>query len=242
MEQLFMEYTINELSILNRTKADDVFQEGTVYNILDDILSFFQKIINDLVCFGKKVKNDVDSLIKKKEVRLKLKKLKEELAQKDESGVKKVSMIDVEDFVQYYSSYEKKIMKKMETLSRGNFKTKDQLDRVADDIESDLDDMAEVLQEVVDNRITVKIQDAIKYVEDNLTGKNEVEKQFVEATHKLKDISLNVERILKNSATKPDEYYQSHYVGRIKKVTRKISSTIGKWWSKFIMCVVFFFA
>lgn len=242
MNHLFMEYSLEEYSILNRTKEDEIFQEGAVYNILDDILAFFQRIINDLVCFGKKVKNDVDSLIKKREVRLKLKKLKEELKTKENEGIKKVSMIDVESFVNYYTSYERKIMKKLETLSRGNFKKRTKFEKVADDIETDLEDMSDALQECVDNRIKVNIDEAIRYVEDNLNGQNEVEKKFVEVTHKLKDVSLTVERVIKNSSNKEDESYKRAYVGRLKRITRKISSTIGKWWSKFVMCVVFFFA
>lgn len=242
MDTLFMEYTISELSILNQTNEYEYYGEGAVYNVLDDIFTFIQRIVNDLVSFGKKLKNDVDSLIQKKEVRAKLKKLKEELKEKTDEGVKKVSMIDVEEFIRYYNRYENKITKKINALSRGNFKTKGKMEAVILDIENDLDEMNDVLQDTLEKRIVVPINKAISYVEDNLNGSNEVEKKFVEATHALKEISINAERVIKNSSLSSDEDLKKEYVGGIKKVTKKISNVFSKWFQKFVMSVVFFFA
>ena len=242
MDTLFMEYTISELSILNQTNEYEYYGEGAVYNVLDDILTFIQRIVNDLVSFGKKLKNDVDSLIQKKEVRAKLKKLKEELKEKTDEDVKKVSMIDVEEFIRYYNRYENKITKKINVLSRGNFKTKGKMEAVILDIENDLDEMNNVLQDTLEKRIVVPINKAISYVEDNLNGTNEVEKKFVETTHALKEISINAERVIKNSSLSSDEDLKKEYVAGIKKVTKKISNVFSKWFQKFVMSVVFFFA
>lgn len=242
MDTLFMEYAISELSILNQTKDSEYYGEGAVYDVLDDILSFIQRIINDLISFGKRVKNDIDSLIQKKEVRSKLKKLKQELSEKKEDGVKKVSMIDVESFISYYKSYENKIINKLCVLSRGNFKTKKKMEAIISDIENDLDDMDDKLQSTLDNRVVVPITKAIKYVEDNLSGSNEVEKKFVEVTHSLKEVSINAERVIKNATLNSDKMLQKNYVSGIKKITKKTSNVTGKWMRKFVMCVVFFFA
>lgn len=242
MDTLFMEYTISELSILNQTNEYDYYGEGAVYDVLDDILTFIQRIVNDLVAFGKRLKNDVDSLIQKKEVRSKLKELKKELKEQKEDGVKKVSMIDVESFIQYYKTYENKLMKKLASLSRGNFKTREKMESVIADIENDLEDMNRELQDTIDNRITVPITKAIEYVEDNLNGTNEIEKKFVEVTHGLKDIAINAERVIKNASFSSDESLKREYASGIKRVTKKISNIFSKWFQKFVMCVVFFFA
>ena len=242
MEPLFLEYTVEELSILNNVTESDFYTEGAVYNVLDDLMAFIGKIINNIIAFGKKLKNDVDALIQKKEVRMKLKKLKSELSNKQDKGIKKVQMIDVQSYVNYYDRYSKLLMKKMRTLAKGNFKSKRKLESVVESIQQDLDDMNESLDYIMHNRINVPIKKAIQYVEDNLNGNSTIEKDFVEITHELKNCGIIVEKSMKNATLTRDEKIKKEHVSCLKRVINKITSTLGKFWQKFVMAVVFFFA
>ena len=68
MNALILDCTLGELSILNDIDENEYYSEGAVYDVLNDLVSFIQKMINNIVAFAKKLKNDVSSLIKKKEV------------------------------------------------------------------------------------------------------------------------------------------------------------------------------
>lgn len=252
MKLLMMEYEISHLSILN-DYDDSLILEGTVYDILDDIISFIDKIIQNMIAFAKKLKNDVDSMIQKKQVRFKLNKLKKELEEQQSDGVKKVSMIDVESFVSYYKSYSSVIMRKAKILARGNFKTKDKLERHIDDLQTDIDDMNEELERCIKHRKTVSIKKAIEYVEDNLSGRNPIEAEFVNVQHQLKELEIDVKKYLniamntssdnlrRNYVSKPDAFANT-VISSLKSSIGKIGSFFGKWFSKFVMAVVFFFA
>ena len=77
MEPIFLECIMDELSTFsNLTEERYVYQEMTVYDILNNVSSFFKRLMNDLITFGKKVKSDVQSFIDKQALRSKLKQLK----------------------------------------------------------------------------------------------------------------------------------------------------------------------
>ena len=243
MDSLFIEYMMDELSILNNTDpTEEYYSEGAAYDFLNSVLSFFQRLINDLVTFGKKVKNDISSIIQKKQVHLKLKTLKKELNEQKDDGVKKIKMVDVYDYIDIYQTYEKKITKKLNTLSKGNFKTRENMLSVVENIESDLDEMDEKLDKILSNKVTVSINDAIKYVEDNLSGKSKVEVCFVDACHKIKDVSINVEHVIKDQSYRSDGDFKKEYASCIKRITSKASKKISKGFSKFIFAIVATFA
>lgn len=242
MNALILDCTLGELSILNDIDENEYYSEGAVYDVLNDLVSFIQKMINNIVAFAKKLKNDVSSLIKKKEVHFKLRQLKKDLQEQKANGSKKVQMVDVPSYVRYYDSCYMKIKKKLNTLSRGNFKSKRKLEAVASSIEDDLNDMEEELQYILHNKIQVPIDVAIKYVEDNLKGTNTMEKDFIEITHELKNVGITMEKNLKNISLTDDEKIAKEHVSLIKRVIRKISSVFGKFWQKIVMAVVFFFA
>ena len=239
LKPIFLECIMDELSVFcNLTEERYIYQEMTVYDILNNASSFFKRLMNDLLTFGKKVKSDVQSFIDKQAVRSKLKKLKKEL----ELQKTDVKMVDVDEYIDVYKSYEGKILKRLNFLAKGNFKHRDRMISYADKLEKDIDEMNNELERIMSNKVKISIRDAIKYVEDNLSGKSNIEAVYVDACHKLNDMRIEVEHSLKDQALRTDDSFTNEYVGRVKRITTKASKQIGKSYSKAVFTLVAIFA
>ena len=58
MNPYFIEMMIDEMKIFSDIN-DEYVSEATTYSVLDEISSFFSRLLNDLISFGKRVKEDV---------------------------------------------------------------------------------------------------------------------------------------------------------------------------------------
>ena len=189
MNPYFIEMMMDEMKIFSDIN-DEYVSEATTYSVLDEISSFFRRLLNDLISFGKRVKEDVKAIIQKKSVNIRLKQLKKELQEQKGEGVKKVKMVDVDEYIETFKSYEKKVVKKVNKLIDGNFKRRDKIITKSDDLESLIEQMNSDLDYILKNKVTVSINDAIRYVEENISGKSNAEKVYVDICHDVRDIQI----------------------------------------------------
>ena len=173
MNPYFIEMMMDEMKIFSDIN-DEYVSEATTYSVLDEISSFFSRLLNDLISFGKRVKEDVKAIIQKKSVNIRLKQLKKELQEQKGEGVKKVKMVDVDEYIETFKSYEKEVVKKVNKLIDGNFKRRDKIITKSDELESLIEQMNSDLDYILKNKVTVSINDAIRYVEENISGKSNI--------------------------------------------------------------------
>ena len=222
--------------------GDELITEGVLYSVTNKISEFFQKAVNTMIAFVKTFKADLESTIQKKDCRRKLKYLKKDLADKKESGVKFVEMPDYKAFIKYYDMYSGKMTKLLGKISDKKYKTRSSLDTAMNEFESCLYDMNTALEKTLKNRIKVPIKDAIIYVDQNLNGQSIIEKRFLKVVHDLKEIGIKNKKIFKNINVSEDKEVLQKKTSMIRTIVSKISSTVSKWFRKFVMTIVFFFA
>lgn len=242
MESMFLECMMDQLSIFSDlTEERYVYQETTIYDLLDKLASFFKRLTNDLLAFGKRVKSDIQAFIDKQSIRIKLKKMKNELNVQNDNGVRYVKMVDVDEYLDTYKSYEVKLIKQLDFFAKGNFKTREKMICFADKLENDLDAMEKDLERIVKNKVKISIKDAIRYVDENLNGKSNAEAIYVDACHKLNDIRIKVEHSLRDQALRTDTSFSNEYMGIFKRTTTKITKKIAKAYSKIVLCIFAYF-
>ena len=152
MNPYFIEMMMDEMKIFSDIN-DEYVSEATTYSVLDEISSFFSRLLNDLISFGKRVKEDVKAIIQKKSVNIKLKQLKKELQEQKGEGVKTVKMVDVDEYIETFKSYEKKVVKKVNKLIDGNFKRRDKIITKSDDLDSLIEQMNSDLDYILKNKV-----------------------------------------------------------------------------------------
>lgn len=241
MNPYFMEMMIDELKIFSNID-DEYVCEASTYSILDEISSFFNRLINDLISFGKRIKEDVKSFIQKKTVNIKLKQLKKELQEQKGNGVKKVKMVDVDQYIDTYKSYEKSIIRQVHKLVDGNFKHRENMIDRSDKLDKLLGDMTDELDYILKNKVTVSINDAIRYVEENISGKSNVEKVYVDICHEIRDLQIKAEHALKDQSLRTENNIAKKHVGFIRRIITKITRPFAKAYQKIVFAIVAFFS
>lgn len=241
MNPYFIEMMMDEMKIFSDIN-DEYVSEATTYSVLDEISSFFSRLLNDLISFGKRVKEDVKAIIQKKSVNIKLKQLKKELQEQKGEGVKTVKMVDVDEYIETFKSYEKKVVKKVNKLIDGNFKRRDKIITKSDDLESLIEQMNSDLDYILKNKVTVSINDAIRYVEENISGKSNAEKVYVDICHEVRDIQIKAEHYLKDQSLRTDSDIARKHVGFVRRIIQKITRPFAKAYQKIVFTIVAFFS
>ena len=241
MNLYFIEMMMDEMKIFSDIN-DEYVSEATTYSVLDEISSFFSRLLNDLISFGKRVKEDVKAIIQKKSVNIKLKQLKKELQEQKGEGVKTVKMVDVDEYIETFKSYEKKVVKKVNKLIDGNFKRRDKMITKSDELESLIEQMNSDLDYILKNKVTVSINDAIRYVEENISGKSNAEKVYVDICHEVRDIQIKAEHYLKDQSLRTDSDIARKHVGFVRRIIQKITRPFAKAYQKIVFAIVAFFS
>ena len=111
-----------------------------------------------------------------------------------------------------------------------------------DEFTACMSDMESALESSMKNRVKTNINDAIVYVEKNLNGQSRVERRFIEVTRELRELGIQSEKIFKNTNLSEDKEVLHQKVSIIRTIITKITGTLSRWFRKFVMTVVFFFA
>lgn len=237
-------FIMTEVAMLSDiySAGDELVTEGVLYELSEKISEFFHKAVNTLHAFIKTFRADIQSTIQKKDCKRKLNYLKKELAEKKDAGVKYVDMPDHKAFIKYYELYSGRLTKLLGKISDKKYKTRSSLNAAMDEFNSCLYDMNDALEKSLKRKIKVPIKDAIMYVDQNLNGESAIEKRFIQVTHDLKEIGIRSEKIFKNINVSEDKEVLQQKVSVIRTIVTKITSTVSRWFRKFVMVIVFFFA
>lgn len=222
--------------------GEDLIEEGALDTIVTKVSDFFQKAVNSMSAFIKTFRSDLTATIEKKRCKAKLKKLKEELKMQKNSGVKYVGMIDHDKFIKAYELGSKRMVKILKKITEKKYKSRSSLNTAMDEFTASMEDMNDLLESSMKNRIKTPIDQAILYVEKNLNGQSRVEKRFIEVTRELRELGIQSEKIFKNTNLSEDKEVLHQKVSIIRTIVTKITSTLSRWIRRFIMTVVFFFA
>ena len=132
-----------------------------------------------------------------------------------------------------------KILKK---ITEKKYKSRSSLNDAMDEFTACMLDMESLLESSMKNRVKTNINDAIVYVEKNLNGQSRVERRFIEVTRELRELGIQSEKIFKNINLSEDKEVLHQKVSIIRTIITKITGTLSRWFRKFVMTVVFFFA
>ena len=222
--------------------GDELMSEGVLDTVVTKVSEFFQKAVNTMVAFVKTFRSDLTATIEKKRYKAKLKKMKEELKSQKDSGVKYVGMIDHDNFIKTYEFGSKRMIKILKKITEKKYKSRSSLNDAMDEFTACMSDMESALESSMKNRVKTPINDAIVYVEKNLNGQSRVERRFIEVTRELRELGIRSEKIFKNTNLSEDKEVLHQKVSIIRTIITKITGTLSRWFRKFVMTVVFFFA
>ena len=151
-------------------------------------------------------------------------------------------MVDVDEYIETFKSYEKKVVKKVNKLIDGNFKRRDKMITKSDNLESLIEQMNSDLDYILKNKVTVSINDAIRYVEENISGKSNAEKVYVDICHEVRDIQIKAEHYLKDQSLRTDSDIARKHVSFVRRIIQKITRPFAKAYQKIVFAIVAFFS
>ena len=151
-------------------------------------------------------------------------------------------MIDHDKFIKTYEFGSKRMIKILKKITEKKYKSRSSLNDAMDEFTACMSDMDSALESSMKNRVKTPINDAIVYVEKNLNGQSRVERRFIEVTRELRELGIQSEKIFKNTNLSEDKEVLHQKVSIIRTIITKITGTLSRWFRKFVMTVVFFFA
>lgn len=245
LDNIIYDETFN-ISTLYVESVEDIYIHGyytekTKNKMSVKIKQFFARIIVGIQSFIKEIQMKIDSVVREKQIKKRMKEFKELLAIEQLKGKNNIKMMDV-------FSYEKKFLKMNDSLreyidrsSKMDYRSIEQFDRDLQKFDEIVKKYESELNNIESNKIEISIEEASKFVEDNINGNSKVIHTLNDAItefQKMQQVILTMEtkRIVMGEDMIPKR------ISYIQRLIIKFLTFIKNKVVKFIMTVVFIFA
>ena len=237
---MFQDLIVAELDLLE-SPSNNFFYESGVYDLTDLVKGIFEKVIAKMTEFAVKLKSDIMILKSKQTQKQQFKTLKK-LLEKSGTNKTKVNFPNVGKAISLYEkgikSFEKDlnaILKK--TYNSYSLKDERNIDTKIRQFEEDLNDFEEEVNDALHETIALSGKDALRYVEDVLSGKCNVYDYYYDLIHQFEQFKAAAERELRvkqiNSTTNIQRHKKSETL--LTKLAHKVSSLLRK----IVTCIAF---
>lgn len=248
--EIFNESTVNNELFITENKfmsslyiaGNELITETSLYDMTLAISQYIQKVINDIVAFVKSVKSDIVSLARRRDVVHKLKELKKTLQNQKDLGIKKIMIFDYKNYATKYNKMVTDNLKDFAVLLKKKYKYKSEIEMAMNKFEQTLTKRDKELDEAYEKKVLMDINEAISYVEQNLSGKISIESTLQDATSEMNRLRIESERIFKNIRLSEESEIRSTYVGSVRRSLTRVSKSCSKGFKKFVVRVVCLFA
>lgn len=236
-------YTTEHTCNMNILFASNQFVTEGVYDIARGIETLISKVITNLKSFMKNIYIDITALVQRKQLKSKLKKLREKLLEEKDKGVRKVEIFDYEKYASTYQVIVKNNSKKFSRIVNGKYKYKADIEKALYDFERQLEKDEETLDYIYNyEKVTKDIDEVLSYVERNINGKIGIEKALVDTINEMERLKTESARVLSNIRISDDKDIRSTYTSSVRKAITRFTHTITSSFKKWIVRIICFFA
>jgi DNA repair ATPase RecN len=181
----------------------------------------------------------VEYTIKEKQIKAKLTQMRKELKEKSLKR-RDVQMIDYWEINNLFGSYYKELAKYAKKFAKVKYTKTWQIEEDLDTFDKLLKKFNTELDTLSNKKITVSIEKALDFVEDEIRGKSEILTSLNDSIHDFAEIEQIANELRTKMNVLGADVIPKH-VGFIQKMVNAISGFLRKWTVKFIMGVVFIF-
>lgn len=215
--------------------------EKTEDTLWTSLKKFFTILIVSIKDYIKELSIKIEYTIREKQLKNKLKKIREEILDAKNKGKHEIEIMDFWNYRNKYLELNKKLKKYANSFSKIKYTKTWQIEEDMEKFNNIINEYSEIMVDASQETITVNINIALDFVEDEIRGKSEVLKTLNDSMQLFEEMH----RIAGNLRTKMDilgaDVIPKH-VNFIQKIANSISSFVRRFVTKFIMTVVFLFA
>lgn len=227
---------VNMMLFENHYLTEDVSS-----SFADSIKKFFTELILAFKNFGRSLKEDMDYAAREKDIKVKLKNLRENLNQKYDEGNNYVYITDVWAYQKEYEKAVKDLDKFAKRFTKTKYQSTFQIDDDLMEFYDRCDKYDKKLDELSEKKIKVDLVKAIEFVEAELRGDSFIFQSINDYTRELEGYKRSAETLNEKYRALGAKVIPKH-VSLIKQCTTRISKFIRKHAAKFIAKTVFYFA
>lgn len=257
MNVITFESSMREINIDFSCKLDKIYQEledfTTAYyesaseNILvteKEAEAFsikVKKFFSDMVTMIENLKTSLQTLIMKKtqekEFQNRLNKLYQELKEKQESGLKKVEVVDVWKYVDTFVKMNDDLSKYVRKFTKVKYTRTSDIDKDIASFNSIVDSYEKKLEEISKEKVKVSIKKMIGFVEDEISNRSRLMKILNDNIILFKEFQNEATTIEKRKDILGPEILPKH-VGLLRRISYGIVNFIKKWVIRIMTAVI----
>lgn len=206
--------------------------------IITKLKKFFIHLINSIITFTKNLKNTVNTHIETMKIKRKLKKIHEKASKLDKNA--KVEVVNIWTLKDDYVSIANRLYKLSNKMTKMKYKHLSELDDEIAKFNRLIDESEKILNEDLNKKVTVKAEDLVNFVEDEITKRSTVITTLNTNILLVEEMKLECENIIrKREFLGPDILKK---VSGLKDIASKISKFFRKWVAKILATFIMFFA
>lgn len=232
----------NMEAALPSDSIEDAFMEG-VYDVVNTIERIFQSIIEYMNSFISSLSRDIALITEKRNTKRKLKDLKEQIKNDPDSVPKVILFPDMPKINKTYANAIEQFTKRSRKLINMKIDKEGKLNKFeeeADNLDLAIKDFEEQITELLGAKKEVPREEAIRYIENVLSGRNNCYDRYYELIKQMEHLHGDINASISEKSLKVAQLDTNvAHPNRIKTLMNKISRTFSKMLRKIIVTVAF---
>lgn len=235
--------TILEYAIFEYTEellTNHYVTESTRESLWLRLKKFFTKIILAIKDFTKELQSKMQHVINEKQIRHKLDDMRKTLKEKKSVGVKTMTMTDYKSMQRVFDKHYDTLIGFAKKFAKVKYTKTWQIEDDLNEFEKILKTCNDELEDASKKTITITIDKALDFVEDEIRGKSEVFKNLINSIDEFEEIRQLAENLKIRMDILGADVIPKH-VGFIQRMVNSIANFVRKWTIKIMMGVIFIF-
>lgn len=214
--------------------------ESEKESLITTVKKFFVNLIESIKNYGRELSIKIDYAMREKKVRENLESLKKEIIENKEKGNQYIEMIDYWNYKNKYLELNKKLTVYAKKMSKMHYNKTWEIEDDLERFNIIINDYSTIMEEASQKKITVKIDKALEFVEDELRGKGEVLSTLNESMRLFQDMNREAQ-MLESKLDSLGADVIPKQTNLLIRIANAISAFVKKFVTKFVMGVTFLF-
>ena len=215
--------------------------EAVKKSLGDRVKEFFVRLKLALQNFMTDLNTRIEYTIREKELKRKLKEMRDEIKEKKELGQKEIEILDFWNYRSEYIELNRKLSVYAKKFVKVKYTKTYQIDQDMEQFNNLIDEYSERMEDAAKKTITVPIMKALDFVEDEIRGSSAVLKTLNDCMREFQEMQKAAEELQTKMNLLGADVIPKH-VGFIQKIASGISKFVRNFVTKFIVGVIFIFA
>lgn len=219
----------------------DYITEKTAFRLTDRLKQLYQRIINSLRHFSRAIREKIDAEVRTKQMKTTIRKLHAKAEEGKKNGEDTIEMVDVWGIEKACRTYYKKLSDLAKKICTKRYTHLSYLDDDLSEFDYWYEKAEDDVNYAAETKIDVPINKAIRFAEDNMTGKRDMVSFIDNSIRDFEEMARKVEKMYDARDVKGADVLQKH-IGVLQKVSTKlgtfVSKTCGKGIAKAVASIV----